>query len=131
MARDMTSWFQSKMQHLTEIIHETAEEAAEKGGNITKHHIETRGTDKSGKRGRIETGEMRDNVSSKVTDKQPDSATATFGWIDGTPGYEWFQELGFVHRGGAEVEGMYALTDAREEVVDDLKEDLRSRIRGL
>lgn len=131
MAKDMASWFQSKMDVLSDIIHETAEEAAEKGENITKHHIETRGTEKSGKRGRVETGEMRDKVTSKVSDVTPVSATAEFGWIGGDPDHAWYQELGFIHSGGSTVEGMYALTDAREEVVRDVKEDLRSRLRGL
>lgn len=131
MAKNMASWFQSKMNDISNIIKETAEEAAEKGENITKHHIETRGTAKSGKRGRVETGEMRDKVTSKVSDVSPVSATAEFGWIGGNPDYAWFQELGFVHRNGVTVEGMYALTDAREEVVQDVKEDLRSRLRDL
>lgn len=127
----MGSWFEDKMKQITDIIHEAAEEAAEKGENITKHHIETRGTEKSGKRGRVDKGTMRDAVTGKVTDKTTDSATAVFGWVEGSPEYAKYQEYGFKHRGGVDVEGMYALTDAREEVVDDLKEDLRSRLRGL
>lgn len=119
------------MKQITDIIHEVAEEAAEKGENITKHHIETRGTEKSGKRGRVDTGAMRDAVTGKVTEKSPDSATAVFGWVEGSPEYAKYQEYGFKHRGGVDVEGMYALTDAGEEVMDDLKEDLRSRLRGL
>lgn len=128
---NMGDWFKSKMSDLSDIIKETADEAAEKGENITKHHIETRGTAKSGKRGRVETGDMRDKVTSKVSDVSAVSATAEFGWIGGSPDYAWYQELGFVHRGGVDVEGMYALTDAREEVVQDVKEDLRSRLRDL
>lgn len=131
MANDLASWFKSKMDEIADIIEETADEAAEKGENITKHHIETRGTAKSGKRGRVEKGEMRDKVTSKVSNVSATSATATFGWIGGVPDYAWYQELGFVHRNGVTVEGMYALTDAREEVVQDVKEDLRSKLRGL
>lgn len=131
MAESMGSWFKSKLERIAEIIEETAEDAAEKGESITKHHIETRGTAKSGKRGRIETGRMRDAVKGSVSDKTATSATARFGWLEGSPEYAKYQEPGFKHRGGVTVEGMYALTDAGEEVIQDAKEDLRSKLRDL
>lgn len=128
---DMSSWFQSKLKEIEGVIHEAADTAAESGSNITKHHIETRGTAKSGKKGRIETGAMRDAVSGRVTDKTLTSATAMFGWLEGSPDYARFQEPGFTHLGGGKVEGMYALADAKDEVIADLKNDLRSKLRGL
>lgn len=128
---NLATWLQSKLKEIEGIIHETAETAAESGEAITKHHIETRGTAKSGKRGRVETGTMRDKVTSRVSEVSPTSATASFGWLDGAPFYAKYQEPGFNHIGGVKVEGMYALTDAKDEVVADLKDDLRRKLRDL
>ena len=129
--KDMTAWLKSKLNDISGIIHETADEAAEEGKNITRHNIETRGTTKSGKRGRVETGAMRDRVDGRVTGKTYDSATAEFGWLDGQNAYEWFQEFGFVHRGGTIVEGMYAITDASDEVRANVRDRLKDKLRGL
>ena len=131
MANDMASWFKSKMDEIADIIEETADDAAVMGESLTKNYIETRGTAKSGKQGRIETGEMLKKVSGKVSDVTPISATAEFGWLEGSPEYARYQEEGFAHRNGVDVEGMYALTDAGHEVIEDVKDNLRSRLRGL
>lgn len=128
---DVAKWFEGKLREMSDIIHETAQDAAEQGENITKHHIETRGTAKSGKRGRVETGDMRDSVTGRYKALDENNAEARWGWLSGTPGYAWFQELGFTHRGGTAVEGMYSLTDSREEVMQNVREDLRRKISGL
>lgn len=128
---NVSAWFEGKLREISDIIHDTAQDAATQGENITKHHIETRGTAKSGKRGRVETGQMRDSVSGQYVPLDETAAEARWGWLQSTPGYAWFQELGFTHRGGTAVEGMYALTDSREEVMQNVKEDLRSKLRGL
>ena len=79
----MGNWFRSKLADIEEIIHDTADSAASEGETLVKTFVENRGTAKSGKKGRIETGAMRDAVSGKVTEKKIASAAAVFGWSAG------------------------------------------------
>ena len=122
----MASWFQNKLKDIEEIIHDTADSAASEGETLVKTFVENRGTAKSGKKGRIETGAMRDAVSGKVTEKKIASATAEFGWIDGLPPYTKFQELGT-----ATIEGMYTLADAKDIVTASVEEQLKRKLRDL
>lgn len=124
-------WLDDKINGTDNALMETAEEVAEKGKNITQYHIETRGTAKSGKRGRVETGAMRDAVSGDARRVSRGRAQAEFGWNSKTPEYAIFQERGFTHSGGTQVEGMYALADAADEVLSDLKEDLEQRLKDV
>ena len=123
-----TSWFNLKVDRMTCKALRAVEEAAEKGENITKHHIETRGTAKSGKRGRIDTGAMLDSVSSEVMSRSPTGIQVRFGYED-TPYWTKFQEPGFEHVGGVTVEGTHALQDAADEVLTDLLEDIEGIVR--
>lgn len=124
-SKSLEAWFQESFEEVLGDVGDIVEQAIEEGKNITKHNIETRGTAKSGKRGRVRTGEMRDNVKSEMTKKTAKEAEGKFGWIDQYEDYYGFQEAGFDHIGGVTVEGMYALTDAADEVwanvVDDVK----------
>lgn len=114
MATGPRAWFEGKVRELTEAAVDALEEAMEAGENITKHHIETRGTARSGKRGRVETGEMRDSVSSDTVRSSKDEAIGRFGWINRTPYWARFQEAGTKY-----IEPMWALSDAAEEVKID------------
>ena len=119
-------WFREKVESIQQEARSLLAEAAQEGEQITKHHIETRGTAKSGKRGRIDTGTMLNEVDSAVTVDRKDLVRSEFGWLGQTPFYAKFQELG-TDRG---IEGMYALTDAYAEVTQNLEEDLKRGINN-
>lgn len=128
---DLNAWFQAKVNAITREMKVGVEEASERGANITEHFIETRGTAKSGKRGRIDTRDMINSVGSEKVSETPTTLQTRFGYIKNRVDYTKFQELGFDHVGGSTVEGMYALSDAAEEVRAELYSDLRSRLNGI
>lgn len=123
------TWFEGVSKKMIEEMGDVVESGVEEGEKITKHNIETRGTAKSGKRGRVESGKMRDAVDSKVN-RSKNSAVGQFGWINQFEPYFGYQESGFAHRGGVNVEGMYALSDAGEEVFQNIEADFDRTIRG-
>lgn len=120
-------WFREKVESIQKEARSALAGAAQEGEQITKHHIETRGTAKSGKRGRVDTGTMRDSVDSAVTVDRKDLVRSEFGWLGQTPFYAKFQELG-TDQG---IEGMYALTDAFQEVTQNLEDELKRGINGV
>jgi len=124
-SKSFEAWFQESVNEIMADVNDIVADAIEEGGNITKHNIETRGTAKSGKRGRIETGKMRDAVNSQMVKSGTRDAEGKFGWIDGYEDYYGYQEGGFEHVGGVTVEGMYALTDAGEEVWQNVVDDVK------
>lgn len=127
----LKTWIEEKVTGVDEAVMEVAQDTAEKGKNITQYNVEITGTAKSGKRGRIESGVMRDAISGQAERTGRNKARAEFGWISKAPAYVPFQEQGFNHRGGNYVEGMFALADAADEVLADLKEDLDRRLKDV
>lgn len=127
--KSLETWFDGLLKKHSEGVADLVEDAVERGEQITKHNIETRGTLKSGKRGRVVSGAMRDAVDSEVTERSRDRVRGKFGWIKDFEDYFGYQELGFEHRGGVTVDGMYALSDAAEEVFADVEEDIDRIIR--
>ena len=116
-------WFNALVDEIHDKARKAVQDAVEEGANITKHNIENSGTLKSGKRGRIETGAMRDAVSSGIIADNDEAVIGRFGWASG-PGYAKFQEQGFQHVSGVSVEGMFALSDAAVEVAQNLEKEL-------
>lgn len=123
------TWFEAITKRMYEGVADAIEEGAQRGEKITKHNIETRGTMKSGKRGRVETGKMRDAVNSKTVSRSKKRVTSEFGWIDEYQDYFGLQEDGFNHVGGVTVDGMYAISDAADEVFQDIESDIDKAIR--
>lgn len=121
---DPRAWFEAKVRKLTAESFQSLEDAMEAGENITKHHIETRGTEGTGKRGRVDTGEMRDRVTSDAVKQGSDVMIGRFGWIEKKPFYAEFQEDGTKY-----IEPMYALSDAAEEVLQDYLRDMDGIVR--
>ena len=112
---DPVKWFRGKVTRIEDGIEDALKLAMEDGAEIMRSNIATRGTAKSGKAGRIDTGKMIGDVKSRVypgTDKG--NRVVRFGWIDNREDYYGYQEGGFEHVNGGEVEGMYALQDAAE-----------------
>lgn len=128
MQSAVNSWFQTRVGEITRGVTQAVEDAAEQGANTTRHLIETRGTAKSGKRGRIETAAMLNSVSHETVKKSKDEVISRFGYKD-APSYTPFQDKGFDSWTGVTVEGTYALGDAAEEVLADLLEDIDRAMR--
>ncbi|AGY47157.1 hypothetical protein CN1A_48 [Clavibacter phage CN1A] len=71
---------------------------------------------------RIDTGDMRDDVSYRKVASGATFSTWAFGWVNRFQRYYHFQEDGFIHwRSGNEIAGMHALKDATEEARATLK----------
>lgn len=123
----VVKWFRGKIEAIEKGNAEIIAETAHRGEEITKHHIESRGISK---RGRVETGKMRDSITSRVVTDSADRVQAHFGWLETREDYFAYQEGGFRHKGsGQDIPGMYALVDAAEEVFEDMKEDIRKNVR--
>lgn len=122
---DAVAWFETKLREINRGAFRAISEAAEAGENITKHHIATRGTAKSGKRGRIDSGAMHDLVGSEAHLINADLAEGKFGWLGESPRWAEYQELGTEY-----IQPMYALADAAEEVGEDYVEEIRKVIKN-
>lgn len=107
-------------------VSDAVERTIRVGEASVKEFISTRGTAKSGKRGRIETGAMLKSVRSRKVRFNRSSAEGLFGLGRG-PDYSLYQEYGFRHnRSGMMVEGMFAVVDSREVARMYLESQLRS-----
>ena len=74
--------------------------------------VENSGTAKSGKRGRIRTGRMRNSVKTDVETIGDDRVVGKVGWFNDSPEYAKWQELGFNHWISSEfITGMYSLVE--------------------
>lgn len=111
---DPLAWFQGKVRAIEKGGQDALDDSMKDGEDAMKSYISTRGTAKSGKRGRIESGQMLDAVHSSVVSTGVGSATGKFGWIENTEPYFGYQDVGFQHVNGGSVEGMNALVDAAE-----------------
>lgn len=120
----------ARIKKMTSQAREVVEDAAQKGERLTKGHIETRGTAKSGKRGRIETRAMLDSVSSATVASSEEEFVKKFGY-NNSPYWTQFQEPGFIHVSGVPVEGTFALQDAAEEVFKDLRRDISQAVKDV
>lgn len=107
---DVTSWAREKVQNVQRAARLAMDDTVELGKNTMEYNIATRGTAKSGKRGRIETGDMLQSVDSRVVGGG-DNIVGAFGWLDQNPDYALYQEFGTSNG----IEPMLALTDAFED----------------
>lgn len=130
MREALHSWFSAKVDNLNDGLREIAKESAEDGEKLTKQYIETRGTAKSGKQGRIETSAMLNSVSSGVVRETKEEIQTRFGYKN-APYWTAYQDPGFEHVNGVTVEGTYALTDASEEVFEDLRKDIERLVNSV
>lgn len=97
-------------------------EAIQLGVETGKDKIETSGTVKSGKRGRIKTGTMLNEFKGNVDIGRAETV-GRVGWAQRREDYFLYQELGFAHYlSGEEIDGMLALKDATEETWELLRD---------
>lgn len=107
--RDVGQWAAKKIFDVQRAAREAMDDTVELGKNTMQYNISTRGTAKSGKRGRIETGDMLQSVDADVA-ASPLKVVGRFGWLDREPAHAEFQEMGTQY-----IEPMLALTDAQED----------------
>ena len=104
-------------------------EAMNIGAETQRQIIETSGTPKSGKQGRIETGLMRNSVQSAGADRVGNTIEGKFGWRDPDP-YFLYQERGFTHAwSGEDIVPMHALLQGFVKAREHVREGLRRLLR--
>lgn len=118
------AWFEAKVNAITRGNFRALQENMKDGEEITQTFIATRGTEKSGKQGRIDTGDMLDAVSSEAKLQNQDEAIGRFGWLKEKPFYAEYQEAGTRY-----IAPMYALSDAAEIVKDQLLKDISDNVK--
>lgn len=118
-------------------IQQKVAEALAVGKTSMETTVNTSGTDYSlsqGRSGRVDTGEMLSEINSQ-TSRSGNTVNGFLGWLEGTPMWARYQELGFTHYlTGKDVEGMHAIANASEEVWDLVRagceECLAEAVRG-
>lgn len=124
---NLTAWFEHHVERITNEVRDAVIDTAREGAEEARNNVATRGTAKSGKAGRIETGRMINSINSEVLSSGGLEVEARFGF-KGEPDYTVYQEGGFTHnRSGEWITGMYAVTDAAMNA----EEKLRSRVGGI
>lgn len=118
------AWFEAKVNEMNRKNFASLRNAMKEGEEITQTFIATRGTEGTGKQGRVDTGKMLESVDSETNLKGSDEAEGRFGWLGKKPFYAEFQEPGTKY-----IAPMYALTDAADIVVDELIRDLGKNVR--
>lgn len=109
------------MQRVTGESSRQVKGLAAEGAEQVREFVSTRGTARSGKAGRIETGAMLNSVGSRVLEDGLTSTKAEYGFINSDPAYTGYQEYSFQHyRSGEQIEGMFALRDAAEITATEL-----------
>ena len=127
----VSHWFRAKVGRIEHGAEGVLREVTDEGAALMRENIATRGTAKSGREGRIDTGLMYDSVNTSVTTSERGNVTGRFGWIGRKEKYFPMQELGFTHYlSGEAVEPMYALADASEYVFEKYRDELRKVARG-
>lgn len=108
---------ESKMKQVVEEGRQIVKDNGEYGAELVRDVVETSGTMKSGKRGRIDTETMLGSVGDDY-DEFPNGAESTYGFLNG-PDYTKYQEFGTQY-----IEPMNAIDDASANVEIDFKNDI-------
>jgi hypothetical protein len=109
---------EGKMNEVVKRGREITRDNGEYAAELVRDVVETSGTIKTGKRGRIETGKMLASVDSDYK-HLPGGAEATWGFVHDAPDYTTYQEFGTQW-----IEPMNAIDDAAAEVAVDFKNDI-------
>ncbi|UPU15961.1 phage hypothetical protein [Stenotrophomonas virus Jojan60] len=105
---------------------ELVREHSREGARLMREYIASRGTGYRGHRGRVESGEMLQNVRN-TAEREGTHVRARWGWLDRQENYYRWQEQGFYNwRSESDVEPMHALLDSfiqqREHFIRDVME---------
>lgn len=104
------------------------DKAINRGADLMRQYIQTRGTGFEDRPGRVDEGYMLGDVAASEVIKDRKGVRGKFGWgVTGSPAQDYYvyQENGFRHwRSGKDVPPMHALLDAfiktREEFYGDV-----------
>lgn len=113
-----------KMKQIVARGSEIVRDNGEYGAELVRDTVETSGTMKSGKRGRIDTGTMLGSVNDKF-EAIPNGAQSTYGFLN-PPDYTKYQELGTQY-----IEPMNAIDDAHSNVEVDFKNDIDRMMKDV
>lgn len=148
---DLVKWYRGKVERINENSSLALEMAAERGEELVKYNIATRGTheepwDESwdtmahatpgryeSAPGRVASGTMIDAVGSWVSHGVDGKTRIGFGWTNPSKREAYFkaQEGGFYHNfTGKWIQGMYAIADAADEVFGQLRRDIKAGLKG-
>lgn len=109
----MRAFFASAPTVIGDQVEDGLREIAADGVRNMRDRIETASTKTGlaqGRTGRVVTGKMRDSVDQQVR-RNKNNVSMRFGWLNGRPGYAFFQEYGTSNG----IPAMHALTDAQLE----------------
>lgn len=118
MGPNLAFWFEKKIAEITQEVKDVLQDGALDIAVETARHVETRGTVKSGKRGRIESGDMLKSASADIIIDRPDEYEVRAGFLN-APFYTFFQE-----RGTVTIPAMYAVSDAYEAIIPEIEKRL-------
>lgn len=127
----LTKQFQAHIDDLLDMLYNLADELSNRGQTRMIEILEAAVTPtgaaraaRGGHPGRVETGTMRDAITSDV-DSDGDEIIAKWGWLEEVQAYFLLQEHGDSVF-GVQFEGMKALMGSYIE----MREELRSRLKG-
>lgn len=112
------------MAEVLAIMDAVVAEAAQK----MREFIAERGLPHSKGHGRVDTGHMRDMVSSSIT-SNGETITGAFGWLEGGEVYFLAQENGAVLWNGGVIMPMLAMHDAGLWAIEEIVKRLREVIQ--
>ena len=128
-------------------VEEMTQEMADLGAERTRYYIKTRGTNRTWSGGwwskksgryrygslsaRYDSGDMLRAVGTQIA-AGPRQSRAVFGWVRNVEDYFGYQEGGFFNvRAKVSVPGMFALRDARKDVVNEAPKIARKYERRI
>lgn len=120
----MRQFFASAPGVVGDKVEEELRGIAANGVRNMRERIETASTKTGladGRTGRVVTGKMRDSVDQQIR-RNGNNVSMRFGWINGRPGYAFFQEYGTSNG----IPAMHALTDAQLEADIELQQFLKN-----
>lgn len=133
---DLVGWLRRKQERIDSGVTEAMQDWADGGMSLMKIHIATRGTGWVGRGaraypgGRVDTGQMIDDVNATMVKDDGTTKSVSFGWTDNSDGYYLAQEYGFTHYlSGKRIEGMNAMADAKDEQDAKFRSTVRDIIR--
>lgn len=108
------------------------EEMGVQAEGLGKQYIGSRPGAKTGKQGRIESGDMQSDFSHKLTTPGKDRFYLRVGFIKNLKKYYTFQDIGFLHaRSREQIEGVHAIRDTKDDITNDLMPQAEKKIRKL
>lgn len=118
---------EAKQKRILERGRRITQDNTEYGADLIRDTVETSGTVKSGKRGRIDTGAMLAAVEADYKDTS-DGGEGRYGWGENAPFYTKFQEGGN-DKFAVAFDGMFAVPDAAGNVEIDFKRDIERMLK--